>query len=189
MVRVHIDLPGEQDLNDFLTEFQAESDRAAAVLGAAYLDDLLEQLLEKSFADDSGSVRSLFGSMGPLSGFSAKIRMGRAFGLLTREDANDLHRIRKIRNLFAHESYGLNFDDESVAKHCSEFDCNRERFAAEQGLAAYPRNPRSLFDLAVALSSYYLKRRIQNAVAFGPAKPPLHLPYAVGGGGDSEAET
>ena len=34
------------DFQGFLTEFQKESDRAAAVLGAAYLDESLRQIMD-----------------------------------------------------------------------------------------------------------------------------------------------
>ena len=136
MVRVHINLPGEDEFNDFLDEFQRETARAAAVLGAAYLDALLQQLLTASFVDDANKIEALFNDgFGPLGSFRAKILAAYASGLLTAPDARDLHLIRKIRNDFAHGLHGLSFDDQSIANRCSEFDCTQERFNAEPQLS------------------------------------------------------
>lgn len=181
MVRRFIDLPGENELNDFLDEFQRETQRAAPVLGAAYLDAVLEKLLRDSFATDLGRIDKLFdGGAGPLGTFSAKIRTAYALGLLTKEDADDLHLVRRIRNRFAHAPHRLNFETQQIHEWCENFECNRERFEAEPDLEDYPRDPRSLFDFAVALMAYYLIRRIQNATRTTPARPPLHLPYEPG---------
>src|SRR4051794_30623291 len=58
-VRQIFDFGSDDEFNKFLEEFQHESDRAAAVLAAAYLDELLKQLLERSFVSESETCRRL----------------------------------------------------------------------------------------------------------------------------------
>jgi DNA-binding MltR family transcriptional regulator len=49
---------------------------------------------------------------GPLSEFSARIKVGFAMYLFGRETRDDLEIIRRIRNLFAHQSTVLTFATE-----------------------------------------------------------------------------
>jgi hypothetical protein len=88
--------------NYFYNRFVAkESDRAAAVLTPAYIDTLLEQLL-RQYLRDSASTDRLFDADRGIATFSAKIDMTHALGLINDEAASDLHRVRKVRNQFAH---------------------------------------------------------------------------------------
>lgn len=177
MVRVHLELPGEERFNGFLTEFQHETERAAAVLGAAYLDTLLEELLCASFVEAPTDNDRLFAQEGPLASFSARIKLAYFLGLITKEEHDDLHQVREIRNRFAHKIHGLTFDTDEIRDRCRNLKCTEERFKAVQDLnEGYPRDARSLFDLGVALLAFYLMRRIENAARPAKAKPPLWLP-------------
>jgi hypothetical protein len=87
---------------EFLEAFQRETDRAAAALGAAYLDSRLELLLRSKFVAVPKFVDDLLAGQGGLSSFSARISSAYAVGLISRRAADDLHSIRRIRNDFAH---------------------------------------------------------------------------------------
>jgi len=68
----------KNDLNlmlDLANEFQEESDRAAAVLAAAYLDNLLGKLIAVSMILEYDEVEELLyrGGYAPLGTFSARI--------------------------------------------------------------------------------------------------------------------
>ena len=177
MVRMRrVFLAGNQDFHDFLDEFQRESDRAAAVLSAAYLDELLKQLLLASFVDNSRTVTDLLGPNAALGSFGGRVNLAYALGLITKAEAGDLNLLRRIRNDFAHHLHGLSFNTRRIADRCANFQCNEERFAAIPGLRAeYPSEARKLFDLAAALLSFYLTRRVHHAARAQPAKPPLWL--------------
>ena len=64
--------------------------------------------------------KRLFRPEGPLGSFSARIDLAYALGLIGKKAARDLHLIRKIRNDFAHDPKTIMFDDDRVAKRCSE---------------------------------------------------------------------
>jgi DNA-binding MltR family transcriptional regulator len=95
---------------EFMDEFNDESDRAAVILGAAKLDYLLYQILQKFLVPNVGSNDELLAGDGPLSTFSAKIQICYRLGLIDSEFARALHLTRKIRNAFAHETSGCKLD-------------------------------------------------------------------------------
>jgi DNA-binding MltR family transcriptional regulator len=97
-----------------LTRFHAESDRAAAVLGAAYLDGFLEDALRSSFAQGK-PTDELFAGQGPLMSLGNKTKVAFALGLLSSESlVRDVDLIRKIRNHFAHHIWDAAFDESPV---------------------------------------------------------------------------
>ena len=87
----------------FIRDFAKESDRAAIVLGAAKLDTLLRQLLQRSLRPCTSSTDDLLDSERPLGTFSARIDVCYRLGLIDSELTRALHLIRRIRNEVAHE--------------------------------------------------------------------------------------
>jgi DNA-binding MltR family transcriptional regulator len=106
------------DWNAFSEELHKESDRAAAVLGAAYLDALLEDLLRAFFIDDPAEVNPLLAPDGPAGAFGARIRLAYGLGLLAKDEYFDLKTVQKIRNRFAHDLHGLDFSENSISDRC-----------------------------------------------------------------------
>lgn len=64
-------------------EFDGASDRAAAVVAAAFLDKLLMELLREYFVEDAASDKKVFDGTRPLSTFSAKIDIAYRLGLIS----------------------------------------------------------------------------------------------------------
>jgi hypothetical protein len=84
-------------------EFARESDRAAAIVVAAMLDEALRSLIERRLVEPQDPNRSILnGPNAPLASFSARIDAAQQLGLISHFMARDLHLIRKIRNDFAH---------------------------------------------------------------------------------------
>jgi DNA-binding MltR family transcriptional regulator len=115
----------KNDLKGFLEEFRRESDRATAILGAAYLDEEILQLLTEFLVDDEMEVRELLDNEKPLGAFGARIRAAYCMGLISKEDFQDLKLIKTIRNEFAHQLHGLSFDDESIASKCMKLQAHK----------------------------------------------------------------
>lgn len=74
--------PEIKELNDFLSEFNKESDRGAALNAAAVLDDWLGNILSEFLASNKSSEALLNGFNAPLGTFSAKAAAAHALGLL-----------------------------------------------------------------------------------------------------------
>jgi small basic protein len=99
----------------FFKEFGCESDRAAAVLAAAWIDHLLQMKLAAVFAQGSREARDrLFGDHGPFATLSSKITAAFCAGWLDADVHHDLGIIRKIRNQFAHRIHGLTIDSGEI---------------------------------------------------------------------------
>ena len=109
-----------KDWQSFHDELFKESDRACVVLSAAYLDESLRVLLTNYFVDDNKAVKNFIGGpeslTAPLGSFASRITAAYCLGLIDKIQYNDLHTIRKIRNLFAHGLQGLSFEDPKVTR-------------------------------------------------------------------------
>jgi DNA-binding MltR family transcriptional regulator len=167
-------LSKDPETDAFLTEFQRESDRAAAVLGATMLDELLKELLSARLVSKRLADK-LLGRMMPLSTFSSRITIAEAIGLISADEAKDLHCLRDIRNDFAHGLHGLSFEDQSVKDRCANLHGPKHTFAAERNkrfLEVYPKTTRALFNLAVAMSMVQLRTRIDASARLKAATYP-----------------
>jgi DNA-binding MltR family transcriptional regulator len=136
-----------KELNLFLQEFQNESDRGAALLGAAMIDDYLRRVITAYLIDRKKIVRELLiGGNAPLSTFSARNKMAYCLGLISRCEYFNIDTIRDIRNKFAHQLHGLSFDDKEIVKLCRKLKFDESSF----GIINLP-TPRHSFTLATAV--------------------------------------
>jgi DNA-binding MltR family transcriptional regulator len=109
-----------------INELEAESDRGCILVAASALDDFLEELLKIALVADPHSVKHavipLFEGMGPLSTFSAKIKLAYALGLINKTDFTDLEKIRRIRNIASHEYSAMTFESQEIVEICCTLD-------------------------------------------------------------------
>lgn len=108
-------------LNNLREEFNGTSDRAAAIVGAAVIDDLFTTLISRSFISSKQSkkiISNTIGNSGPLATFSSKIDMSYLLGLISENERSCAHQIRQIRNEFAHKLEKHSFGDQSIADRC-----------------------------------------------------------------------
>jgi DNA-binding MltR family transcriptional regulator len=92
--------------------FGHESTRAAVIIFAAKIEELLERLLKKYVVPATASADDLFDGDSPLSTFSAKTRAAYRIGLVDITFVRALDLIRKIRNAFAHDIEGCSLSEE-----------------------------------------------------------------------------
>jgi hypothetical protein len=131
---------GMKDWQGFLQELQSESDRGAALVGAAFLDEHLRLVLERFFIDDKRKVNNLLSHPErPLGSFGARISIAYCLGMMPKNVYHDLNLIKDIRNGFAHHLHGLSFANEWVVHKCHELELPRivRRLA---GSIALPRD-------------------------------------------------
>lgn len=102
----------------FLKEFQDESDRGAALIGAAMLDDKLANTL-LSFFKNKKEGKELLQVNSPLGSFNSRIKISYCIGLITDLEYHDLEIIRKVRNEFAHRLTGMSFESPKIKTLCS----------------------------------------------------------------------
>lgn len=93
---------------EVLRSLDRESDRAVALIGAAFVEEALAAVLERVFVD--GSAERLLEQSG-LRDFAARTNVAYALGLLDQDAYDDLNLVRRIRNAFAHTFDPMSFDD------------------------------------------------------------------------------
>lgn len=162
-------------------ELVSQTDRGAAMLGAAYLDEALEEIFRAKLVDKTiKEGNTLLGRMlnprgGVLGGFSARIDTALAMSLIGTHTHDDLHIIRDIRNDFAHDlevgplDQPLRFESASVAARCDRLWLPKEdHYAAHSKHTqeqAHLYHPRGQFIFAV----YTIRHLLQTAT--WPAAP------------------
>ncbi len=111
-------VPDDDDQVPTLLHLFEEPDYVLVLIATSWLDHALEESLMAFFQPLSkNEMAGLFDDSkdGPLSTFSAKIRIAYALGAFGPRTKNDLNAIRRIRNAFAHAKQKLSFADSAVA--------------------------------------------------------------------------
>jgi hypothetical protein len=107
--------------NEIVTLFHGETDRAAGILSAAWLDNHLAGCLRYFVIDDPEAAK-LIGSEKefdkPLTPFKVRARALYVLGLISKGALKDLDLIVKIRNHFAHHPAVTSFDEQRVKDWC-----------------------------------------------------------------------
>jgi DNA-binding MltR family transcriptional regulator len=137
-----------EDWEAFLKEFTTSDDRSCAILGASYVEFLLEQALRDVFVQDEEAQQQLLSDRGPLGTFSAKIELAYCLGLITKDERDDLNLIRKVRNDFAHKLKSLNFMNDGIRSRCLEMKLPREYSSEELGQSfsdVYKSDPKQIY--------------------------------------------
>lgn len=128
------------DTDRLVADMENESDRGAALLAAAFLDDVLDLLLRSALVDDAETVDRLLGPGRALESFGARTHLAYLLGLLGPDIYADINLIREIRNEFAHRK-PMDFDVPEISGKCELLRCvssiiggekctPRERFVA-----------------------------------------------------------
>lgn len=89
---------------------------------ATWIEGILTKVLEANMPEKSNNLRESLYENGPLSTFSHKIKIARAFGFISPDLAAEIHKIRVIRNRFAHADAHLTFENEEIAQLTSKLD-------------------------------------------------------------------
>ena len=153
----------EEDLkyfSEFLTEFQKETDRGAALVGAALIDTRLEALLRSHFIKSKVVEDLIEGGNAPLATFSSRIKFAYALGLITQLEFAECEIIRRVRNSFAHSVQGLTFQEQKLSNLCNNLKANTPDGKRFDG------NPRQLFINSVVLLSLALWYRPEYAAKY-----------------------
>src|SRR3981081_2561423 len=97
----HLSLPDlSDDSQRFLEDLQEESDRGAALVAAAFINDLLKAIIRAVLIDDLKQVDKLFEYPGTLQSFAARAELLSCMGLIGPTINADIICLVKIRNEF-----------------------------------------------------------------------------------------
>jgi len=141
-----------------VTEFHSKSDRAAAILGAAFLEAHLGELITSFFVDACDQDCSLLEADRPLGTFAARVRGAYCMGLISNAEYHDLNLIVQIQYAFANQIQGASFEDAPILEKCFQLRSPREFL-----LEGEVRAPRQLFVFATALLTQQIAWRALQA--------------------------
>ena len=103
-----------EEFFDFISEFNDRDDRSTAIVGSAFLEQILAELLENFLIDDTKAVDTLIKD----TDFCTKIKLAYCLGLINKSERQDLDTIRSIRNLFAHNFKCTDFNMDTIKNKC-----------------------------------------------------------------------
>jgi mannitol operon repressor len=145
-----------KDFSAFLREFQSETDRGAALVGAALIDQKLADTLRSFFAAGKTAGELLDGGTAPLGTFSARIKAAYALGLIDDFELTECDLIRKVRNEFAHSIHGTTFAEPKIMALCDRLQSDQP-----DGRQTFKDNRRGVFINAVILTVMCLTYRAE----------------------------
>jgi DNA-binding MltR family transcriptional regulator len=115
------DEPSKEEWEVIGKEITSTSDRSAAILLAANVENAVAKLIAENLTRNSSQVlESLYARDGALSSFFSVINLGYAMGLYDDKIRDDLDTIRRIRNSFAHARRPINFATIEISDECKK---------------------------------------------------------------------
>jgi DNA-binding MltR family transcriptional regulator len=111
----------------WLFDYREASERAVAIVGAAFLDALLSDILTEFMIDNKKEVEKLLCPDGPLGTYGSRVTACYCLGFLGKIAVADLRLVGKIRNRFAHD-IRASFADSKISQWCRELRWHKEFF-------------------------------------------------------------
>ena len=106
-------------IETYIESLQRESDRGCTSIGVELISDALQKKIERMMQGNKKLKEELFNGLGPLSTFSAKIKLSYCFNVISDSMYKELNCLRSIRNIAAHSIEDFSFDHENVKKNLS----------------------------------------------------------------------
>lgn len=146
------------EIQSLLDELSGENDRASAIVGAAWMDDIILSLLS-TFMVPHKETDHLLGikGRGPISNYWSRVITAFALGLITEEEKDNLEKIGNIRNLFAHRIHRSSFSNPKIRDYCYQLSIGK-RFASSGDKAS----TREIFLATVSILAYSLNLRVEE---------------------------
>jgi hypothetical protein len=107
------------EFHELFNEREIIDERAIAIVGAAFLDTMLSDILAAFMVDDEKEVQKLLGYDHAMGTFSSRITAAYCLGFICKTVRDDLRIVGKIRNKFAHEMRA-SFDSDPIRGWCHD---------------------------------------------------------------------
>jgi hypothetical protein len=107
------------ETDEIIREIEKGSDRSAAIVLAAVLEERLGQLLLTIFEKEESITGRMLKGSGPLAAFSTKIDICFLMGVYAEYMRRALHTMKDVRNIFAHSPVKTTFKTQRVRDLCN----------------------------------------------------------------------
>lgn len=155
------------------------SDYAVAIIAASLVERALHAALLGRFVPLGPKDRNWLFSYrekGPMADLGARSRFGLILGLYGKPTFDDLEKIRKIRNLFAHSPSLRKFSYRPIARECQRFNVNDFVFRHEAA-TKHRETPQGSYVSACLQIAGRLKGRLE---AMAESDEPVSFPMSDG---------
>jgi len=132
-------------LSEFLHLFNSESDRGAALLAGAMLDEAVLGILRAFLIPGEQTDLLLSEFNAPLGTFAARTMAAYTLGLIEKTEFMEAEIIRRIRNEFGHRWRDVSFESEKITTLANQLLWRGSQSDSES------RNSRARFNMAVAM--------------------------------------
>ena len=173
-------LPPEIQVDpDMLAEIAEQSDRGAAIIAFAFLDDVLTEALQsrlhryKHKGEDVSKF--MFTGAGPLATFSARRRLALMLGIVGPETYDDLERLAQIRNAFAHTRSRLTFESQRIKNLCEALITPTHGKLFSRYVQSLPESVVSGARLTYVVTTMFLCGSLRVIAIFGGGPPARKL--------------
>lgn len=120
-------------------------ERAIAIVGATFLDEILVKVLSSFLVEDEKECQKLLGYDKAMGTFASRVTAAYCLGLICKTVRDDLRIVGKIRNRFAHELL-TSFDGAPIRGWC--YDLRWHEFSMMMK-APGDAAPRDIFQVSV----------------------------------------
>lgn len=152
--------PENEELGRFLSLYNRETDRGAALTACAHFDSILERMLAAYLLPGEQTNDLLqAGITAPLGSLRARVAMCRALGLLQANEYEELTLMRRIRNKFSHNLECGSFDHESVRDLVDLLPWLGPDPPDDVDRESWEKNRRSRFNVAATILAFDLMYR------------------------------
>ncbi len=157
MIHNPFDDPHYARLKLFLEATKGETERGRALVAASLIEEMLNEILRGFLMDNKGTKQLLEEHNAPISSFASKIALCRALGLVTSEEFDDMERVRKIRNSFAHNVM-CSFEEPKIFEIAKAMKLGMEELdklpKGDKGRVDEPKGRYSMVTTAIVLELY-----------------------------------
>lgn len=153
----------ESSVSDMLRE---RNDRGTALIGKEIIDSTLTGMLRMHFSHLSKEENEqLFDrDNSPLGTFSAKIKIAYALGIISKNERDELDRIRHIRNAFAHTQRPITFETTEIRQMCDYLIYGLPQNVNEKYYSSSPKR-RFIKSIKSLISITYDQNQLERALA------------------------
>src|SRR5262245_58109216 len=143
-------------------EFHDAPDRVLAIVGAAYLDSILEDLLRAAFIENKQEADILLAPQGALGSNGSRYQLAYCLGLIDKELRDDLKTVARIRNAFAHRYDARSFEHADCEKLLVKLEHGKQLDAIVDQLVQNTSDPDEQARLRLVAASG--RRKFQDTV-------------------------
>ncbi len=131
------------NLKKIIDELSAESDRGAVIVGSAFLDEILQEILV-AYAQNTANMEKLVSNMRS----STVADLCLSLGLISQDERDTLKILTQIRNKFAHRAT-ISFDEPYVESRCDSLQF--VKWSKEQKPPSRDRYLANIFNLIMEM--------------------------------------